>query len=406
MLGVLTRFRQKPVAIMADVQSMFHQVKVAGEHLDFLRFLWWPEGNLDQKLEQYQMTVHLFGAVSSPSCACYALRKTAHDNQTMFPAEVADTVTKNFYVDDLLKSLSSKEDAALMVKNLTTMCRLGGFNLTKWISTSREVLLGIPEEHRSKNFKEFDLDKDKLPVERALGLHWCIETDTFKFKFKVKDQSCTKCNMLSMICSVYDPPGFLAPFTIPAKLIFQELCQIKCGWDDPIPQALQQKWSNWLEDLEKVENFEIKRCVKPKDFGEITSAQLHHFSDASENAYSTVTYIRLQNDRNEVHTAFALGKSRVSLLKQVTIPCLELTAAVLLIKVDKMLLSELQLPLEKSQFWTDSTAVLKYIKNENKRFKTFVANRVTTIREVSDVDQWRYIPTAQNPADDEVDLKS
>lgn len=90
-----------------------------------------------------------------------------------------------------------------------------------------------------------------------------------------------------------------------------------------------------MKDLERVENFEIKRCFKPNNFGEITSAQLHHFSDASENAYGTVTYTRLQNDRNQVHTAFVLGKARVSPLKQVTIPRLELTAAVLAVKVDK-----------------------------------------------------------------------
>lgn len=79
-----------------------------------------------------------------------------------------------------------------------------------------------------------------------------------------------------------------------------------------------------------------------------------------------ITYLKLQNDKNKVHTAFLLGKARVAPLKQVTVPCLELTAAVLAVKVDKMLRSELQLPLEESLFWTDSTSVLKYIKNEDK----------------------------------------
>ncbi len=262
------------------------------------------------------------------------------------------------------------------------------------------MLLEIPEEHRSKNFEDLDLDSDKLPVERALGLHWCIETDAFKFKFNIRDQLHTRRGMLSVIISVYDPLGVLAPFTIPAKIVLQDLCRLKCGWDDPIPQSSQQKWSKWQEDLKHVGNFEINRCAKPKDFGQVTSAQLHHFSDASEYAYSTVTYIRLQNDKNQVHTAFILGKSRVSPLKQVTIPRLELTAAVLTVKVDRMVRSELQLPLEKSQFWTDSTSVLKYIKNEDKRFQTFVVNRIATIKEASDIEQWRYIPTAENPADD------
>lgn len=138
---------------------------------------------------------------------------------------------------------------------------------------------------------------------------------------------------------------------------------MKCGQHEPIPQSFQQKWNKWLEDLEKVENFQINRCFKPQDFGQITSAQMHHFSDASETAYGTVTYIKFQNDNNIVHITFLIGKARVAPLKQVTIPRLELTAAVLTIKVDKMLRSELQLPLEELQFWTDSTSVLKYIKN-------------------------------------------
>lgn len=112
-----------------------------------------------------------------------------------------------------------------------------------------------------------------------------------------------------------------------------------------------------------MESFKVSRCFKPKDFGHTASAQLHHFSDASEDAYGTVTYVRLQNNKNKVHVAFMLGKASVSPLKQVTIPRLELTAAALAVKVDKKLQSELQLPLEKSQFWTDSTSVLKYIKN-------------------------------------------
>lgn len=165
--------------------------------------------------------------------------------------------TRNFYVDDLLKSLPTEVEAIVMVQNLKPICQSGGLNLTKWLSNSREVLSVIPEEDRSKNFKELDLDRDKLPVEWALGLQWCIETDTIKFKFNIKNKPHTRRGLLSTISSVYDPLGFLAPFTIPAKMILQDLCRLKCGWDELIPQSFQQKWNKWLEDLEKVENFKI-----------------------------------------------------------------------------------------------------------------------------------------------------
>ncbi len=145
--------------------------------------------------------------------------------------------------------------------------------------------------------------------------------------------------------------------------------------------------------------FKINRCIKPPDFGQPTHGQLHHFSDA-RNGYGIVTYLRIQNNHNDIHVSFMLGKARVAPLKQVTIPRLELTAAVLAVRVDTMLTAELQLPLMKSCFWTDSTSVLRYIRNDDRRFHTFVANRIATIRRGSDVSQWRYIHTSQNPADD------
>lgn len=399
LLGVLTRFRQEPVALMTDVKAMFHQVNVAQKDRDFLRFLWWPDGDVSQELVEYRMTVHLFGAVSSPSCACHALRKTAEDHCDSFPVDVINTVNRNFYMDDCLKSLPSEEEAEKMVKDLTDICQKGGFHLTKWISNNRGVLLSIPEEDRSKNLHELDLDRDQLPVERALGLLWCVESDTFKFKLALKEQPHTRRGILSMVSSIYDPLGFLAPLTLSAKLLLQDMCRRNYEWDDEIHPILQQQWAKWLRDLERVKAFEVERCLKPMDFGETICGQLHHFSDASESGYGTVTYLKIWNNSSLCHVSFVLGKARVAPLKQVTIPRLELTTAVLAVRVDTMLRGEIQIHLEKSCFWTDSTSVLRYIKNKNKRFHTFVANRISAIRRASDVTQWRYIPTAQNPAD-------
>lgn len=114
---------------------------------------------------------------------------------------------------------------------------------TQWISNSREVPQSFPEELKSKNLQELDLDRDKLSLDRGLGLQWCIETDTFKFKMKVKEKPATKRGMLPIISSVYNPLGFLAPLVLPAKLLLQRLCRTKCDWDDPIPPAFQQKWN-------------------------------------------------------------------------------------------------------------------------------------------------------------------
>ncbi len=102
----------------------------------------------------------------------------------------------------------------------------------------------------------------------------------------------------------------------------------------------------WLEDLRRLSAFSVLRCIKPKDFGQLTSTQLHHLSDASKDGYGTVLYLRLQNDEEKIHLAFILGKARVASLKKVTVPRMELTAAVLAVRVDKVLKAELQLELE------------------------------------------------------------
>lgn len=240
--------------------------------MDFLHFAWQPQGNLEQELVEYRMTVHLFGAVSSPSWTCYALRRAAEDNQASFSPDVVETVNRNFYMDDLLKSLSSEKDAVTMAQVLIAICSKGGFTLTQWISNSQEVLQCIPEELRSKTLFELDLDRDKVPVDRALHLQWCIETDSFKFKLKVKEKPFIKQCMLSMISSIYDPLGFLAPLILTAKLLLQDLCRMKCNWDTPIPLAFQERWNKWLTDLEKVADFQVNRCVKPEGLGRIVCA--------------------------------------------------------------------------------------------------------------------------------------
>ena len=136
LVGVLTRFRQEPVALMADVESMFHQVRVSPNDCDNLRFLWWPDNDLNREPEEYQMIVHLFRATSSPSCANFSLRQTAEDNSQELSKEAVDSVKDNFYVNDRLKSAPSETKAINLVNELRTLLSKGEFCLTKWISNS------------------------------------------------------------------------------------------------------------------------------------------------------------------------------------------------------------------------------------------------------------------------------
>ena len=144
----------------------------------------------------------------------------------------------------------------------------------------------------------------------------------------------------------------------------------------------------------------MERCLKPANFGTVVSRQIHNFSDASSTGYGQVTYLRIENEKGDIHCAFLMGKARVAPVKTMKIPRLELTAATVSVKVGEMIAKELDEPAESKTYWTDSTTVLKYIRNNKQRFHVFVANRVQTIRDATNSNQWRYVGTDINPADD------
>lgn len=267
------------------------------------------------------------------------------------------------------------------------------------MSNSRAVLESVPTEKRSKEARDLDLGHDRQPVERALGVQWCVESDVFEFRIVVNDKPPTRRGFLSVISSIYDPLGFASPFTLPAKKILQDLCREDIGWDDAIPEQYHTRWAKWLSELPLLEKFKVNRCVKPPDFGTVTSKQVHLFSDASSMGYGTVAYLRLCDDSNRVHCTFLMGKARLAPIKPVTIPRLELTAATTSIRVGEMLKRELDGDPE-FMYHTDSTTVLRYIANEQQRFHVFVANRVQLIRDHSHPKQWKYVETKENPADD------
>ena len=143
---------------------MFYQVRVPENDADFLRFLWWPHGNVDQPHTEYGMVVHLLGTVSSPSCANYALKRTAIDNEGNVAMDVLNTIRNNLYVDDCLKSVTSDRQAIRLVSKLREACATRGFRLTKWVSNSRSVLASIPEDRALKEIANVNLVNSELPL--------------------------------------------------------------------------------------------------------------------------------------------------------------------------------------------------------------------------------------------------
>ena len=170
-----------------------------------------------------------------------------------------------------------------------------------------------------------------MPIERALGIQWCTKRDEFQFNIMMRIRPCRRRGVLSAVSSVYDPLVFFAPVLLEGKQILQELCKEMIEWDEPIPGE------RWRSDLVLLKKFSVKRCLKPENFGRVTQVQLHSFSDASTNGYGQCTYLRLKDHIGNIYCSLVMAKARVTPLKPITIPRLELTAALVSVKISAQL---------------------------------------------------------------------
>ena len=219
LVGILMRFRQESIAMSADIEAMFNKVAIAKEKQTVLRFVW--RRTPEEKVDVYQYVRHIFGAKCSPTCSNYALRRTARDNKDSFPLE-AEVVERNFYMDDLFKSAPSLLEACSLQAGLVNLLSLGGFRLTKWISNDKDLLTVIPAELRAQSVRTIG-EEGILPTERAVGVIWDVHKDAFLFKIKPNELADTRRKVISFRTSIFDPIGFLAPFTVRAKIFLQSL---------------------------------------------------------------------------------------------------------------------------------------------------------------------------------------
>ena len=239
-----------------------------------------------------------------------------------------------------------------------------------------------------------------LPEEKALGLKWDTQNDTLGFYIKLADKPLTRRGLVSTLSSVYDPVVLGAPFLLKGRQIIQQVCRNRLNWDEPLDERSLHERQKWKNNLSMVEDIKIPCCYRPCGFERIINYSLHHFSEANECGYGQATYLRMVNDLEEVHCSLIFGKSRVAPVKYVSTPRLKSIAATLSVKISKMLRDELDIHISSEVFWTDSQVVLGYIDNDSRRYKIFLANPVQFIRDNTDIEQWYYISTHDNHADD------
>ena len=391
--NVLSRFRQYQYAFMADIEAMYPQVRIPEKDRNALRFIW-HDGN---GIKHYRLVGHPFGGVWCSSVSTYALLRTVKDN-TVFPQEIRNIVSTSFYVDDCLKSYSNP-DLGDMMHMLKLLLSCGGFNLTKFVSNVPKALESMNTEDLSKEVKDLNLDVTC----QALGVQWDINSDSFRYHISAPPGGpITRRKILSYVASVYDPLGLITPVILGGRLLFQESTRV-CPdqWDSSLPPSLVDKWSHWVNTLQEVQdNISIPRCYFPfSDTRNVAKYQLHVFCDASLLAYGTCVYITQTVQNQPIRNSLVVSRARVAPGKATSIPRLELQAAVLAVEVESVVYKELEFDLLPSVFYTDSEIVLRYISNDSRRFKVYVANRVSKIQNYTEVSQWHYVSSKENPAD-------
>lgn len=389
--AILLRFRLHPVVFTADIKQMFRQIRVTEMHRPYQRLLY--RFSLNEPVEEYQMNTVMFGLKSSPYLAIRTLNQLVSDEAVDYPS-VANKVLHDLYVDDVVTGAESEPAAIELRETLEKVFTRGHFELRKWSSNSRKLLEKIPFEHRQTQPVAFDnLNTDYTKI---LGLNWDPKIDSLSYKYQPNPVRLSKRAVLSEIARIYDPLGLLSPVTTDLKMLMKYLWLVKVGWDDSLPEEAATAWEKYHQELPILAKLQIKRLITYPN----ATYELHGFSDSSEAAYAAVVYIRVIPEKEPSYCHLVMGKSRIAPATKMSIPRLELCGAWLLVR----LLSYVQSNLEALKFvsvtaWSDSTVTLAWIKSPTSRLKTFVANRVAKIQQLSNPKDWRHVPSELNPAD-------
>lgn len=390
--ALVMRFRRHAVVLTADIAKMYRQIRVHDDDVDYQRILWFGEG--DAEVREWQLTTVTYGMAASPYLAVRALQQLAVDEQQSFP-RAAQSVLTDFYVDDMITGCDTSDEAIGLHREMCALMARGGMEIRKWTSNCEQTLCAIPDELRN-SAQPLHLDVDSSV--KTLGLLWYPALDCFMFKVTPPEcaKGVTKRSILSAVARLFDPLGLLAPTIIVAKIIIQRLWTSGITWDDEVPEPIRSAWKLFHRSLVDLEELRFPRWIGMQPGAHL---QLHCFADASETAYGGVVYARCELPDGSVRISLMTAKTKVAPLKQVTLPRLELCAAALVTKLLKYVITTFGLDASDYVMWSDSQVALSWMRKEPRRWKTFVANRVAAIQEVTTTDKWRYVPSADNPAD-------
>ncbi|XP_053686784.1 uncharacterized protein LOC128736332 [Sabethes cyaneus] len=392
LVDILLRFRFPQIVFTGDIKQMYRMIKLADEDHLFIVWRW----DSDQPVQAYRLNTVTYGTKSASYLATKCLQQLLESHRQQYPTAV-EKAEKGTYVDDVLIGADSEEEAVLLRQQVTNIFASGGFHLRKWASNSATVLQDIPVE---------DIEM-QLPIElnnthtiKALGIHWQPCSDVFQFFNSTnKIFQPTKRTMLSQIASIFDPLGLLAPIVIKAKMVMQQLWELKVDWDETPPGELIQSWLVFVQNLSDLHSLQVPRRVI--GIQHASRIYLHGYSDASERAMGACVYIRAIDKCGNTSSHLLCAKSKTAPIGngRTTLPRLELCAAVILARLIANVTKANPIPFHEVRAFSDSTVALAWIHGGASRWKTFVANRVAEITTLLPAINWHHVDTHNNPAD-------
>ncbi|XP_053960590.1 uncharacterized protein LOC128864857 [Anastrepha ludens] len=403
LVNILFNFRMGRIAICGDIEEMFHRIKLRHPDADAQRFLW--RTNMNDPINVYRLNVLSFGASCSQCIAHYVrnLNASVHAAQN---SQVACAIKNHHYVDDFIDSARTVDEAIKLAKNVRDVHSKCGFNMRNWSSNSPDVLAALNGDGEPQ-LKSFDCSKDVINFEKILGMYWEPKSDTFSYVLKFvrlkrnvfADRVVpTKREVLQVLMSVFDPLGLVTCLTSYLKILIQDIWRSGINWDQPLNYELSLKWKTWIEYIPVITSVSVPRCYSPLLYEDDCKVQLHTFVDASENAYAAVSYFRIEAG-GDVVSRLVAAKAKVAPLRPLSIPRLELQAAVIGARLTNMVEEAHHIKFEKRCIWSDSKTVLKWLHGDPRKFQQFVMFRIAEIQEAIAISEWRWIPTKMNVAD-------
>lgn len=383
---ILVRFRWHKVVFVADISKMYRCIWVHPDHQRLQKIFY--RFNENEAVKEFKLKTLTYGTNCAPSLAIGCLRKIASENKENF-AESCKIIEEDFFMDDLMSGAETETKARERVVEISSLLDSYGFPLKKWASNVPAALKDVPTMDKVDNLLE--IREGEEPTIKTLGIGWNFQRDVFKISVSLPlPDKLTKRTLLSFAAKIFDPLGWLAPVTLRAKLMIQELWREKIDWDEPVPQKIYDDFMKLRSDLNKLKDVEIPRCYEAEaDF------QLIGMCDASGRAYGAAIYVKYGKT-----VRLIASKSRVSPIKvELTLPKLELMGALLLAELFLAVLSTLNKKPTQSFMFTDSEIVLGWLRNPALMYKAFVGHRVRKIVEATGRDMWRHVRSEENAAD-------